>query len=251
MLNRYHRQFYGGSDFYNFGYWDQDTRTLGEASTNLVRTLLARLPTEGSHLLDIACGLGASTRLVLQQGGYAEVTAVNISEVQLQRARSNAVAANLARADAVNLPFADASFDALLCVEAAFHFDSREAFFGEALRVLKPHGWLALSDILLMPGTRADATWHFPAVNYLSGVDSYGERMAALGFERVRVEDATSRTWGRCRVYTREWPHQERRAGRLSLPEYLIAQVTMRYLRRYWDRLVRHYVIAAAMKPGG
>jgi ubiquinone/menaquinone biosynthesis C-methylase UbiE len=44
--------------------------------------------------------------------------------------------------DAARLAFADAQFDAVICVEAAFHFDTRAAFLREALRVLKPAGAL-------------------------------------------------------------------------------------------------------------
>ena len=39
--------------------------------------------------------------------------------------------------DATELDFRDNSFDSIICVEAAFHFDTREKFVREAYRVLK------------------------------------------------------------------------------------------------------------------
>jgi len=45
------------------------------------------------------------------------------------------------------LPFPDASFNHVLCVEAMFHFASRRTFFAEAARVLKPGGAMVASDI--------------------------------------------------------------------------------------------------------
>ena len=55
----------------------------------------------------------------------------------------------LVEADAVMLPFADAYFDHVVCVEAMFHFRSRRVFLTEAARGLRSGGTLTLSDILM------------------------------------------------------------------------------------------------------
>jgi MPBQ/MSBQ methyltransferase len=61
--------------------------------------------------------------------------------------------------DATKLDFPDNHFDAVVCVEAACHFDTRDKFLKEAYRVLKPGGSLALSDML----------FHNAIANALSG----------------------------------------------------------------------------------
>ena len=67
---------------------------------------------------------------------------VDRSAPMLDRARVAAPAAHLVRALAEDLPFGDASFDRIFCVNALHHFSDRARFFAEARRVLRPGGGL-------------------------------------------------------------------------------------------------------------
>jgi ubiquinone/menaquinone biosynthesis C-methylase UbiE len=81
------------------------------------------------------------------------LTGLNIDPRQLAAAEAQTTAVNgnqiaWVEADACQLPFEDNSFDRVLAVECIFHFPSREQFLAEAGRVLKPGGYVAVSDFV-------------------------------------------------------------------------------------------------------
>jgi MPBQ/MSBQ methyltransferase len=242
MFDPLQAAFFGNSDYYNYGYSTNETDSQRQACENLVERLLAFIPDNSGSILDVACGLGASTRHLLRYYQPGDVTATNISERQLERARHNAPGCRFLKMDAVALDFPDASFDNVICVESAFHFRTREQFLREALRVLKPGGRLVLSDILGRFTRKDDA-------NYLEGPPAYAALLAKTGFENVEVLDATDNCSRSCGRRLRRWPGVERRAGRLGLPAYLQALLLGHLYSLYMLRSQRYYLLCSAQKP--
>jgi ubiquinone/menaquinone biosynthesis C-methylase UbiE len=102
----------------------------------------------GSRVLDIACGTGNSA-LPLARAG-AIVTGVDIATNLLEQARERAAAEGLTIAfdegDAEQLPYADASFDAVSTMFGAMFAPRPALVASECARVLKPGGLLAMAN---------------------------------------------------------------------------------------------------------
>ena len=96
-------------------------------------------------VLDIATGTG-DLAILMSQTGASQITGVDISEGMLQVGRQKVKAAGLESridlqlGDSENLPFADASFDAITVAFGIRNFENLEKGLGEILRVLKPGG---------------------------------------------------------------------------------------------------------------
>jgi SAM-dependent methyltransferase len=104
-----------------------------------------------SRVLDLGCGTGSSLRVLVPalRGGMA--VGVDLVSEALRRAAAaigEADRTGLVRADLKqSLPFADASFDRVLCHNVLEFLPDPQALLGEAYRVLRPGGRLLLSHV--------------------------------------------------------------------------------------------------------
>ena len=114
----------------------------------LQRTSLEALELDGSdRLLDVACGTGWASRTAAEKG--AAVVGIDLSTEMIRQATRLAAGhpgIRFALADAEDLPFADASFTALLCTNAFHHYPHPERVVREMRRVMSPGGRLVIGD---------------------------------------------------------------------------------------------------------
>jgi ubiquinone/menaquinone biosynthesis C-methylase UbiE len=142
----------------HWGYWDSNNLADGSvedfrraAEELSVKMCEAGRITDKQKVLDVGCGFGGTIATINNRYEHMDLVGVNIDERQLARARElvKPAATNkveFIEADGCKLPFENNSFDVVLAVECIFHFPSRELFFKEAKRVLKPGGYLAICD---------------------------------------------------------------------------------------------------------
>jgi len=96
-----------------------------------------------TRVLEIAAGTGAVTRHLaddLPEGSTIVATDLNPGMIARAREVGTARPVEWQTADAMKLPFDDASFDAVVCQFGVMFFPDRAAAFAEARRVLRPGG---------------------------------------------------------------------------------------------------------------
>jgi len=115
---------------------------------HISRYLWAGAFLEGQTVLDLACGTGFGSRILLEHGA-GRVVAADASSEALESAANELASfgdrAEVVRQDCLDLTFADGHFDAVVSMETIEHLDDAGRFLDEAARVLRPGGQLLLS----------------------------------------------------------------------------------------------------------
>lgn len=202
---------YGEQPFANYGYWVEAGQTIegaAEALTRLVATAASMGP--ASRVLDVGCGYGAGPVVFARSHHPRAVVGIDVTDVRIESGRDYVAQCGFADSitlqigDATAMDFADASFDTVVSVECAFHFDTRAQFLAEAFRVMTPGGRLALTDLIpkrgvdpsnYMQGNRAFLSGQcldMPVNAY--DADEYSRILSEIGFENIKVDSILEQT---------------------------------------------------------
>jgi ubiquinone/menaquinone biosynthesis C-methylase UbiE len=158
------------------------------------------LPSSG-RLIEIGCGVGAQTEILLERHPSLEILAIDQSETQLQRARERirSPQVRFEQADASQLSAPSGSFDAAFVCWLLEHVRTPEAILREAARVLKPGARVHLREVFNA------GFWTTPESLFLKdywerlnqfqlkiGGDPYvgarlGNLLSKAGFEKIEV----------------------------------------------------------------
>jgi SAM-dependent methyltransferase len=192
--------FHGG--YLNFGYWENEGEDYLVAAHRLIHKLAEMLNLdEQSDLLDVACGMGGQCIYIAQNFNVGTITGFDLVFEHLKWAKWRLDKTKLdnvkfVQGTAVDMEFDNETFSHILCVEGIVHFKTREKFFEECHRVLKPNGRVVFSDYAIkkkpknkfedfLLKTTTDL-WNIPRDNF-STPEEYKLNLESKGFKNVKV----------------------------------------------------------------
>lgn len=218
-LNRQIQQFYDASsglweeiwgEHMHHGYYGPDgniKKDPRKAQIDLIEELLNWAGVQrAENILDVGCGIGGSS-LYLAQKYSATAIGITLSPVQAGRAKERAREAGLSAkadfqvADALNMPFADNSFDFVWSLESGEHLPDKVKFLQECYRVLKPGGTFLMATWCHRPITplEGDLTpdeqkhleeiYRVYCLPYVISLPEYENIARDISFQNIRTAD--------------------------------------------------------------
>ncbi len=150
-----------------------------------------------AHVLDVGCGIGGAARYIATQVG-CRITGVDLTPEFIATARRLTELTGLDGkisfecASALDMPFADAAFDAAITLHVAMNIPERAAFYGEIARVMKPGATFCVYDVMkagagepVFPVPWAET----PATSHLTSAEEMRGLLDTAGFDVSEVED--------------------------------------------------------------
>ena len=202
--------------WYNLGAWSPGDSYQQAARALAVAVGQAAGINSADHLLDLACGYGASLSLWRELGQVASIAALE------SNARGRAYIESLRLPHVKVLPqhsFEDFArtppehiYDAVLCVDAAYHFSSARDLARTAARVLRSEGRLAFTTLLLHPFWHQTPLWRrwlcralcrgalMPRASIVDAV-SWQRILGEEGFVDITTDDYTQTVCGGFAAY--------------------------------------------------
>ena len=187
----------------------------------LLRFLRHLALSPAKHLLDVACGAGGPALKIAETAGCS-IVGIDVHDKAIAAAQSMAARSPFgSRSEfrivnaSEKLPFADGSFDAIICIDAINHLPDRPAVILDWVRVLKPGGRLLFTDPITITGpiSKEELATRSSLGFFLFVPGNYNRKVLAdCGLRLILCDDVTENTFQTA---------QKRRLARASREEAL------------------------------
>ena len=124
------------------------------ACIQLYHHVATQVELAGKRVLEVSCGHGGGASFLTRTLHPAHYTGLDLNPTGIAfcRRRHRVAGLDFVQGDAGNLPFADASFDAVINVEASHCYPDFPRFLAEVARVLRPGGHFLYADFRFNEG---------------------------------------------------------------------------------------------------
>ncbi len=250
--------------YLNLGFW-QHANSVDLASDALaMRVAEAGRMDSDDRVLDCGFGFGDQDILWARRCRPRQIIGLNVTESQVALARRRVAEAGVAdcvdlrHGSATDMPLPDASVDLVVALESAFHYRTREHFFREAWRVLRPGGRLATADIIPMPAAtdrrmrrRQRISWGLVASKFAIPTENvytqpgYRSALERSGFESIRIDSIREQVYAPLHHHLRAHPERLQRLHPIArLPARMTLGSRPESVYAGLD-----YIVAEATKP--
>ena len=156
LWNRFYSIDWGDTTTNNYGYAPAEGDHPQRFQHQMYLQLLGRFREQreiqpGMKLLEVSCGRGGGLNALLSKAPEIDATGLDVAHSAVdfcRKAYGESDRLRFVQGSALDLPFPDGSFDAVLNVEASNDYGDRARFFREVARVLKPDGVLLYADTM-------------------------------------------------------------------------------------------------------
>jgi len=166
-----------------------------EVSNELVNEIYLK----DTKVLDVGCGLGGPSRLLADRFD-CDVTGIDLCEEYIITAQKLSDLVGLTdktefiHADAMDLPFDNASFDIVWTQHVQMNIQDKARFYSEVSRVLNDEGALVYYDIF----KKGEEEVNYPlpwannaSISFLESIDLVDGLLSKLGFAKLQTTDQT------------------------------------------------------------
>jgi sarcosine/dimethylglycine N-methyltransferase len=197
----FYERVWGGDDIH-IGLYESEAESIADASRRTVQRMLGRVSDGPSRprVLDLGSGYCGAARQIARELD-ATVVAVNLAEVENQRARELNRKAGLGDRITVidgsfeSLPSSDDAFDIAWSQDALLHSGARDKVLSEVARVLAPGGHFVFTDPMQADDCPSGVLQPILDRIHLRDLGSpayYRDKAREVGLEEVAFEDHTA-----------------------------------------------------------
>ncbi|KAI8645251.1 S-adenosyl-L-methionine-dependent methyltransferase [Parasitella parasitica] len=191
------------------GLWDEKDMSFPEACENLVHAVASKMNIRpNSTVLDVGFGCGDSCIMLADQYRAKVMGVTNESSqwrIANNRLKSSPLKENisLVHGSADNLEevlSANDTFDHIICIDSAYHYNTRWNFLETVFKKLNQNGSIGLYDLAIEPDFLHKATSlqrrifqfvcesvHVPIQNLVT-VEEYADHLENIGYEGVEID---------------------------------------------------------------